>query len=575
MGYTYVLDSMTQYPGVKRNSHYGVKTYYAKSGVLPPGLRGAQAPTYSWEAHTQRLINHDPTEPNTGTGVTPRDDNQRTLITSIVNSYRNGSPGFVMSYPTGFGKTYVAIGAVNEIKPKRILVLAPLAYVDGWRAAIARAATGDTEWVVLNPDRLTSTFRLPSDVPPLHAHPVESRAPMALKDGIPITEFDMVISDEAQAFAHISSFRTRLWQALIGWRDNGEPPKAFTLNLSATNWSTPLETVSAAHILAAARNIPVPSALETEVAYDQWLRENFNLGYNTADGRWRWDKNIGDLNRLTEALYSRGMGASASRESLGMSTQSRIVFPIHLTPTERDRYPQSWRAFLSESGQDVENVDEPQSVRSRYLRQIQKAALIKAPYVADLVVDSLRSGHQVIVPAWLTTTITELVAQISAKALDRIGPAPTGGRWAISLTGADVGKMRDTKIRGFQAGFFPVIVTSVTTGISLHANQADGGFNGNPATSAPRVTIFGDVRWGGKQSIQSEGRGARDGEEADAIYCVAVETAEAQAMANVFRALADTRALAVAEGQALTDADIQSFTELADDLEAMLEGDPT
>lgn len=574
MGYTYVLDNNVQYPGVSRSGHYGVKTYFAKNGTLPPGLVSSQVPKHTWEAHIQRLINGETTEINGGAGVTPRDDHQAHLIRSITESHQTGNPGFVLSYPTGFGKTYVAIGAINQIKPKRVLVIAPLAYTDGWRAAIARAATGTTEWVVINPDRLASTFRLPSDLPPLYTYSVEDRSSVALDEGIPITDFDIVITDEAQVFAHVESQRTRLWQTLIGWDDNGGYPSSFTLNLSATNWSKPAETVSAAHILAAARQIRVPSMLETVVAYDQWLQHNFQLTYDLTGGRWHWQQNLNELNRLTEALYSAGMGASARREELGMGDQVRTLHTFQLTAAERALYPQSWRSFLVEMGKTITSEEEPADPRAQHQRHVQKAAIIKAPYVADLVVDCLESGYQVIVPAWLSTTITELLTQISKKAQDRIGPAPAGGRWVISLTGTDTGKIRDTKIRGFQAGFFPVIVTSVSTGISLHANQEHGGFDGQPATPTPRVTVFGDIRWGGKQSLQAEGRGARDGENADAIYCVALDTAEVRAMANVFRDLTDTRALGVGKGLALTDADIASFSAMADELEALMEEKP-
>lgn len=572
MGYTYVLDGATQYPGVSRNDRYGVKTYHAKKGVLPRGLQTSVADPFTWEAHVQHLLNNDTPSPNKGSGVEARNEHQQNLIDSLVASNQSGTPGFVLSYPTGFGKTFIAIGAINEIKPKRVAVLAPLAYTDGWRSAIARAATGDTEWVVINPDRLSVMFRLPSEFAPLHTYHWDDRSLVAIDNGVPITQFDIVISDEAQAFAHVESQRTRLWQRLIGWRDDGRPPESYTLNLSATNWSTPAETVSAAHILAATSDLPVPNTLEVEVAYDEWLRDNFGLVYDVSDGRWRWDENTHDLERLTNALYSKGMGASASRESLGMGDQARTLHPIYLNATERARYPQSWRAFRSETG-DVESLpDEPSDARARYQRDVQKAALIKAPYVADLVVNYLEDGYQVIVPAWLGTTINELLKEVGKKARSRIGEAPSG-RWVISLTGEDTGKTRDMKIRGFQAGFFPVIITSVASGINLHANQENGAFEGNPATSAPRVTIFGDVRWGGKNSFQAEGRGARDGEEAPAIYCVAIDTAEVKAMAGVFRRLTNTRALSVESGLALTDQDIASFSAMAEELEALLEED--
>lgn len=571
--YTHVLDHTSmQYPGTRRHPDYGLRVYRTKSDTPPRGLHPYLARPHTWEAHVQRLINNETAPTRAGAGVTPRNDKQATMIDGIAAAYHDSKPGYVVSYPTGFGKTYTAVAAVNKIAPARALVITPLAYVDGWRSVIEKHATGSTEWVVINPDRLTILFRTNPGYPALHTYHHDDRTTVALETGMPVTQFDIVITDEAQILANSDSNRTRLWQALVGWDNAGNAPAAFTLNLSATNWSHPMETVSAAHILAASKNLPVPSTLELRTDYEQWLRDNFGLSYTSGvQGRWRWDKNTADLDRLAEALYEKGMGAAAGRDDLGMAPQARSVHHITLSASERDRYPQSWKAFLLEQGlPGSDTAVESADVRSRYMRQIQKAAIIKAPYVADLVVDYLERGYQVIVPAWLTHTINQLSRLIQQKATDRLGKAPEPGRWAIDLTGKDTGETRDIKIRGFQSGYFPCIITSVATSISLHANEKGGGLDGERATSAPRVTIFGDVRWGGKQSIQAEGRGARDGEEADAIYCVALDTAEVKAMSRVFRALSNTKALGLGKGMALSNKDIEAFSALADELELEL-----
>lgn len=563
--YTYVVTGAARYPGATRDERYGVTTYATKTGKLPKGLEGRTPAPHTWERFIQRLLNDEAPEPSTGTPIVLR-PHQAPITTAITTAYRDHRPGYVLSYPTGSGKTYMAVAAVNEAQPTRVLVIAPLSFTAEWRRVISAHATGPTEWIVTNPDRLIHLFVTVDDTTELHAVPADDRVPTALAHGAPLTDFDVVITDEAQILAHTDTDRYQLWQRIVGWSETGAAPRAFTINLSATAWSRPQETAAAAHILAAATGTPVPTAENIDLDYPGWLRTAVGLSLiPNRSGRWRWESNAHDVTRLTHLLYNTGMGATATRQDLGLPHQSRRVHFTHLSLGELAEYEDAWEQFCADReliayGITGSGADED----APYIRAIQKAAAIKAPYVAQLVVDHLAAEHQVVVPAWLSTTVKILQDEINRAATERLTTSPPLGYWAGALTGQTPPEHRASKIQLFQGGYLPVLVTSVTESISLHAGQVGGTFatETNPegvATAAPRVTVFGDVIHGGKRAFQAEGRAAREQETAEAIYCCAPGTREAEAWAGVFQSLSDTRALGTYGDRVLDDTDIQSF----------------
>lgn len=549
--YIYVVTGAGRYPGATRNDDYGVTTYATKTGQLPKGLEGRAPAPHTWGRYLQRLLNNEPAPANTGAPIALR-DHQQTPATGIVTAHDRNLPGYVLSYPTGSGKTYIAVDAINRMNPTRVLVIAPLSYLEEWRTVITRHATGETEWVVINPDNLIHLFVTTDDAAPaLHSLPAEHRVATALEHGAPLADFDVVITDEAQILANADIDRTRLWQRLVGWPSDGGHPRAFTINLSATGWSKPQETVSAAHILAQAVHAPTPTVEELTLDYSSWLRSVLGLSMTTDEtGRWRWDSNERDVLRLRHLLYDSGMGVTATREDLGLPAQNRRLHLISLNPTELSGYEQAWDEFCAQKQIISASTSAEDPAAVHYLRAIQKAAVIKAPHVAQIVVDYLEQGYQVVLPAWLSTTVRVLQDQINQAATVRLPDTPPLGYWAGTLTGATPQEHRAHKVKFFQGGYLPVLVTSVTESISLHAGQKGGTFptETNPdgtATTAPRITVFGDVIHGGKRAFQAEGRASREAAHADVVYCCAPGTREAQAWAGVFHSLSDTRALEV------------------------------
>ena len=565
MSYTFVLTGdARRHPGVHTHPTYGVSTYTGTS--LPASLDESRAPSHSLEAFIETLIN-SPAPPHTNPGTAPMlTHGQEEVVGDIVTAQAAGLPGFILAYPTGSGKTVMAIETVNRLGLDRVLVIVPKRAISQWRATLDRFATGHTRWIVINPERLYSLFTLPG-ARGMHTLPYESRAELAYDIGsLLVSSFDMVITDEAHGFANGTTARTQLWMKVVGWHDNGARPDAFTLNMSATPWSAPRETVHSAHIIAHAVGAPVPDMYSVRTDYLSWLKSTLSLNHNLTGYReWSWHLNLSDVDVLARHIYAQGMGSAADRTSVGLPVQTRSLTRLTLSAKDYADTELLWAEFLAEYNPDVLAETGFDDIRESHVGKIQQIGKIKAPYVAHLVVDQLERGRQVVVPAWHHVVVDALEKAIEREAAARLGASPQ--RRVLSITGHDTATEQAVKVRGFQSGVFPVIITSTTQAINLHAGEVGGGLGGEDATTAERVTIFGDALAGGKRAFQAEGRATRQQTIAHAIYTVADNTMEEQALARIFRRLTNTRALTNQSVDAvMTDADIASFSALADAL---------
>mgnify|MGYP001941136807 FL=1 len=550
-------------PGVNTHPTYGVPTITTRNArTLPPTLEPYRRKEHSYEAFIETLINTTTTHANTGNGVTLT-GTQQEAVDAIVNAHHDKLPGFALSYPTGSGKTPMTIATVNTLKLDTVLVIAPKRAINQWQRELDRFATGTTQWVVINPERMHALFTLNGPTP-LFQLPADDRPHTALTHGAPLAMFDMVVTDESHVFANATAVRTRLWQKLVGWDTTGKQPDSFLLNLSATPWSEPKQTIHSAPMIAHALNVPTPDTYTTETDYLSWLKSVLSLKHRlTRYWEWSWEINHSDIDTLTRILYHSGMGAVSTREDIGLGVQERSLNRIALSDHDRARTAQLWRDFLAENDPDrlLDTV-----VHETAVGKLQQIGMIKAPYVARIVVDYVQAGYQVIVPAWYHVTVNKLVEEIENLAQRVIGPSPT--MYVQPVTGLDSDASQRVKIAGFQSGKFPVIVTSTTQSINLHAGEVGGGINGEDATDTPRITVFGDILTGGKRAFQAEGRASRHGVKAPVVYTTALDTAEERALARVFRRLTNTRSLSNTDLDAVTrDVDVVSFLDLADILD--------
>ncbi|MFF4331180.1 DEAD/DEAH box helicase family protein [Streptomyces sp. NPDC001591] len=539
-GQQFVLSSefCGSFAGVVRNRDWLVDVYAAREGrCLPRGLAAFEAPLHSWERYVQGEINHQPLvlPPLAGT-VPPLHEYQQEQVARLVAARRENAPGYLWALPTGSGKTPMAVRAVCAAagrSTQKILVVTRLPVVPAWRAAIDRFATSPHRWVVINPERLWRLLRHPEA--DLHRMPADEAAKLVAHEGVSRVDWDTVIVDECHMLANPQSRRTLTLQRLLARSDRRH---AFAMWASATPFSEPEESAYLAKLIAHAAGVQAPAE---EVDYRLWLKELGMRLNNDRRGRWYHRFNRADVSRLRSLLYESGVGSAATASDLDLPEQERDVVPIQLSEADRVRYERAWVEFRRSEGLAVFSDVDPGSYRVEALRKVQKASLVKAPYVADIVVEQVRRGRQVVVPMWFVESIEEVAVWI-ARGLRKAGL----GERVVAITGRHV-ELRERKRVAFQRGEALVVVLNALEGINLHAGEANTDGRGARATSTPRVCVIADVLTGGKRALQAEGRTQRDGRSAPVIYACAAGTGEAEWTAATFRSLSNTLALSTNE----------------------------
>jgi hypothetical protein len=233
-----------------------------------------------------------------------------------------------------------------------------------------------------------------------------------------------------------------------------------------------------------------------------------------------------------------------------------------LDEADRTRYDKAWAAFLQSHDLDYLAADTSGApfadpADSEPLRRVMQASLLKAPAVAEHVVNLVAAGHQVVVPAWYRHTIRTLAWHIAQRLKDRGLPDKV-----VEITGEEIG-LREARRQAFQLGRALVCVTSVVEGINLHAGEDNVNGRGARATDTPRRTVVADVMTGGKRLLQVEGRAHRAGQIAPVDYLFAEGTHEQIWLSRAFEVSANTQLLAHAVDDA--EALLRLHAELADD----------
>lgn len=174
-----LVQDASQRPNVSRHPEWGVPVYYG--GRLPALLQPYAAPAHSLERYAMGVLNGDlqlPAQSTPAPRPTPRlYAHQRPQVEVIHTAFRQDTPGFLLVYPTGGGKTGMAVAGLRDLPGERILVITKRDIVPGWRRAIDFFGAGGKQWVVINPERLWRLFEHPSY--PLAGLPPDDAAEVA------------------------------------------------------------------------------------------------------------------------------------------------------------------------------------------------------------------------------------------------------------------------------------------------------------------------------------------------------------------------------------------------------------
>ena len=98
----------------------------------------------------------------------------------------------------------------------------------------------------------------------------------------------------------------------------------------------------------------------------------------------------------------------------------------------------------------------------------------------------------------------------------------------MTITGKDSAEDKEDKRLAFQQGKVPVVITSITTGISLHSNEKSVGGN-----SIPRRLIVGDIHFSPIEHTQLEGRINRNGESGIVVIPMLADTVDEKVVSTL------------------------------------------
>ncbi|MEU0100407.1 DEAD/DEAH box helicase family protein [Streptomyces sp. NPDC006267] len=542
--HAFVLSHATpSLPGIRWDARWRLPVYRGRR--LPRALLPYAARLHSLEWLVQDILNGRLPPPPAERERPALRDHQVQPVRLMAQAHASGAPGFLLAYPTGSGKTAMLINAVLDLpEVKTVLAVTKLDVVPAWRSAISYFGSGGKRWVVIHPEQLWRLFDHP--VWRFNSLPADKAAGYATEGGIPRVRFDAVIVDESHMMVSPDSVRSRLIDRLV-LPDRVTRCRPWFARASASPFSSPEETSYVSDLLAHVAEVPAPGRLSM-ADHRTWLQKHFDFALNTGqDGRWDHSLSGTDVKGIESLLFSGAVGTTATAEQIGLPTLTRELRPVELSPEDRDRYEVAWTHFRALHGLDVGDgtVDDT----SPALRQVQKASLLKAPKVAEIVAGLVEDGYQVVVPAWYLDNVSAL-SRLTAAALAARGLPDR----VVEITGASRG-LREMKRQAFQAGQALVAVVNSLEGINLHAGERGGAGNGKDATKTPRACVIADVLTGGKRSLQAEGRTQRDGERSLTLYVYAEGTTEQQWLARMLRATAGTQALvqSPAEAQALQD----------------------
>lgn len=494
--------------GARWDADHGVFVF--RGAALPEPLRAFCAAPYSWERHVERELNDEPSpSPSKPAGdVTPR-DHQRAAVKAIGLAVRAGRPGFLLADDVGLGKTLSAWEAVRAMpSAKTVLVVCPLAVIAHWRRTIEALGDAGLSVVILNYERLGRLF----EVTPEARRKVRSKKGLA-RAGSALA-FDVVIWDESHRCKNPTTARSK-FAARLNAR------AGFALWLSATAGQNPLELSYLAPLLASLTGSRASDLKD----FERWCLDQ-GLGVTRGTfGRWDWRGDRGDCEKVRALLFEgRSPGGLRRRpeDIAGWPEINRILTPIGLDPSARERYAQAWTEFraamdLAPGGRD------PRGALAAALRLRQKGSLIRVPGTVDLALELLENGHQVAISVAFLETLEAL-----REALAREGMV------VACLHGATPAAAREAERMRFQRGEARVVLFTVEEGISLHQGEHD---------EAPRSEVIHDLRWSAIQMGQIEGRCHRDGRFAQVYWAYADGTIEERIAAVVCRRIQSMKAM--------------------------------
>jgi SNF2 family DNA or RNA helicase len=469
--------------------------------------------------------------PRPRTPATVLHPHQLAGVKAVKAARRAKFPGFLLADDVGLGKTHTTVSAVDALgKGLKVLVLCPLSVVAHWRRVIDATGNGTNRWCVTNYDKAKALLEAPASA--ATAKRTRTKNKRHATAGRSRVAWDVVVCDEAHLLRNPVSQRSASVRQLISTAPSGKrSTPAFTLWLSATAGQNPLELSYLAPLLSARTG----AAVTDLSAFDDWCAQQGIAVRRGAYGAWAWERNEADLALMHDLLFV-GTPAPGLRrrptDLAGWPEQQRLAHAVELDAGARNLYETAWAEFCAV--RDAAANTPAKKRRSSeenplvaLLRFRQKASLLRVDLSAELIADLVDNNRQVAVSVQFLATADALAQALAARRID-----------SVRIAGEDPAAAREEHRLRFQRGEVPVVIFTVTEGISLHAGEVAA-----EASNTPRVLVVHDARWSAIATAQVEGRVHRDGQNALAYHCFASDTVEEKVVATTLSRLADMKTM--------------------------------
>lgn len=420
-------------------------------------------------------------------------DDQREDVQHAIKAYKNGAPEFLIANGTGTGKTVTTWSIIKELNPKSVLIVCPAAVIPVWRQHIADMGDQGIEIVIINYESLKKIIEPPASA--VNAKKASTQNKNIALHGKPYINFEMIIFDEAHKLKNPISQQSRIAAKLA---DNAQ----FVVRLTATPGKDP----SQLHHLW--RGLSWKTGDKFEVTddksfntYIKWCKKHDIGGIVPAPfgNGIMWDGKDKDLKNMEKIMYhddGKLLGIRRIPDNWAATVRQPII--VDLDPVELSSYEKivadTKKAILD--GLSGGKKDMTKGLAAMVsLRQ--KTGILKAKTVVDYAKYCIKDLDEQVVITSIFHNTTETISELlDREKIDH-----------VIVTGKNTADEKEESRRAFQRGDVKVIITSITTGISLHSNEA-----ATHASSNQRRMIIADTHWSPIEHTQLEGRINRNGE---------------------------------------------------------------
>ena len=440
----------------------------------------------------------------TSNSITPHydGDNEETYIlrkdqeedkNTVISMFNKNAPEFLIANGTGTGKTVTTWKTIQELKPESVLIVCPAAVQAVWRQHIKDMGDKGIEIVVINYESLKKLIQPPEQA--INAKKTSTQNKNIALYGKPYMNFDMIIFDEAHKLKNPTSQQSRIAYTLS---NNAR----FVLRLTATPGKDPSQLHHLWKGLSwkTGDNIKVTDEKNFN-QYINWCKKHNIGGIIPAPfgNGITWDGVDKDLKNMEKIIYHNdGKLLGIRRVPEDWDTVIRQPITVELTAEEKQYYD---KVVEDTKKSILEGVSHGRKDLTKGIAAMvslrQKTGILKSNTIVDYTKYCINDlGEQVVISTIFHNTTDTISELLDRNNIDH-----------VIITGKNSAEEKEEYRKKFQQGKVKVIITSITTGISLHANE-----DSTHASSNQRRMIIADTHWSPIEHTQLEGRINRNGE---------------------------------------------------------------